>query len=527
MPAAAALAAQTVCSAPGLTHAARRVALPPSRYRLQWHQLNLLIALCSSVFLSGCLSASPCAPCGVRAPPGCAGLTRSRAPRHPAVSVLAPVLPGRLDELSAPGALRAAIFGAYPLTLANFSLVVPWLVDRFGRKPLLFISLGAEGALVILFGMVRVHRGRHKNLTELWLMLHIRMFTGVFEAIQNTVLLLYAVDEFDEQGSMGTVMGWEESCAGLGIIFGPTLSLLVPYGYSVPFVVLGLLFLALLPLLPFALRHTKQTPRPARRAPRPPWRAYLRYDIVNAAVATFVMGACFGVIMPTLSAHLQMRLGVSKHWVGLVYMIPALVYGISCPLAGIVADKYGYRRLTWLGFSLLSVAFFMMGPLPVLKPVLPQLWVPGHPAAWAWAIAAMVFFGVGGALGFVPTMPAMLRGAKPLGPEAVEVVTSAYWTVYYYGEGLGPAFGTFFVGTPSPDDPSVSVPATAIGPGWGYGLVAFLVLMFVVISRNYASVAPPEVMTDPPVDKESEGAPLIEMMSEADSEADAGNARQD
>ena len=355
------------------------------------------------------------------------------------------------------------------------------------------------------------------------------MFTGVFEAIQNTVLLLYAVDEFDAQGSMGTVMGWEESCAGLGIIFGPTLSLLVPYGYCVPFIVLGLLFLALLPLLPFALRHTKAAPQnlagAARRAQRPPWRAYMRYDIVNAAVATFVMGACFGVIMPTLSAHLQMRLGVSRHWVGLVYMIPALVYGVSCPLAGIASDKYGYRRLTWLGFSLISVAFFMMGPLPVLKPVLPQLWVPGHPAAWAWAIAAMVFFGVGGALGFVPTMPAMLRGAKPLGPEAVEVVTSAYWTVYYYGEGLGPAFGTFFVGTPSPEDPSISVPATAIGPGWGYGLVAFLVLMFVVISRNYASLAPPEVLTDPAADKESEGAPLIELTSEMDSdEPAAGDA---
>ena len=403
--------------------------------------------------------------------------------------------------------------------------MVPLLVEKFGRKPLLFVSLGAEGALVILFGLVKVHRGRHANLAELWLMLHIRLFTGVFEAIQNTVLLLYAVDEFDEQGSLGTVMGWEESCAGLGIIFGPMLSLLVPYGYSVPFIVLGLLFLALLPLLPFALRHTKAEPPrlsgAARRVPRPPWRAYLRYDIVNAAVATFVMGACFGVIMPTLSAHLQQRLGVSKHWVGLVYMIPALVYGISCPLAGIVSDKYGYRRLMWLGFLLLAVAFFMMGPLPVLKPILPQLWVPGHPAAWAWAIAAMAFFGVGGALGFVPTMPAMLRGAKPLGPEAVEVVTSAYWTVYYYGEGLGPAFGTFFVGTPSPEDSSVSVPATAIGPGWGYGLVAFLVLMLVVISRNYASVAPPEVVTE--LDAEDEGAPLIELTTEVEYEAGAGS----
>ena len=45
---------------------------------------------------------------------------------------------------------------------------------------------------------------------------------GICEAVQNTVLLLYATDEFEEQGSLGTVMGWEESCAGLGFIVGPS-----------------------------------------------------------------------------------------------------------------------------------------------------------------------------------------------------------------------------------------------------------------------------------------------------------------
>lgn len=344
-------------------------------------------------------------------------------------------------------------------------------------------------------------RGRHGGaVAELWLYLLLRALTGACEAVQNTVLLLYAVDEFEPQGAMGTVMGWSESCAGVGIIVGPVISLLArhperPVSFSIPFILLGFIFVALIPVLVTALRHVAPPVRSAEARPSPPWRAYLRYDIVNAAVGTFAMGLSFGVIIPTLSPHLEVRLGVRRNLVGLVYMIPALVYGVACPLAGIAADKYGHRRLMLRGFTLVGLAFVMMGPVPLLRPLLPQLWVAGHPLAWAWAVSAMVLFGVGGACGFVPTMPAALRGAEPLGPAGKDMVASAYWTVYYAGEGLGPGFGTFFVGTQSPEqiaagdrDPS------ALGAGWGYCFVAFLLFAYVLISADYARSAPPELL---------------------------------
>ena len=307
---------------------------------------------------------------------------------------------------------------------------------------------------------------------------------GICEAVQNTVLLLYATDEFEEQGSLGTVMGWEESCAGLGFIVGPSCGAVLYQlgGFGTPFLVLGLLFLALLPLIPFALRNVKHrapTHAAARKEARPNWRAYMTYDVVNAAVATLLMGSCFGAIMPTLSPHLQRRLGLRKEWtLGAVYTIPALVYGVSCPLAGILADRGSYRRLMRVGFSLLAGAFVMMGPIPLLRPIIPVLWVPGHPAAWIWAIVAMVLFGVGGACGFVPTMPAMQRGAAHLGPAATEVVASVYWTVYFAGEGLGPSLGTLLV--------------SGLGAGWGYTGVAIIVITYLEASRQHAKLAPPE-----------------------------------
>lgn len=89
---------------------------------------------------------------------------------------------------------------------------------------------------------------------------------------------------------------------------------------------------------------------------------FLKFDVVNAACATVLMGASFGAIMPTLSPHLekQLKLRDTAH-VGLTYMIPALVYGVSCPFVGAISDRLGYRKIIALGFTLLTVAFVMMG----------------------------------------------------------------------------------------------------------------------------------------------------------------------
>ena len=344
---------------------------------------------------------------------------------------------------------------------------------------------------------------------------------GICEAVQNTVLLLYATDEFEEQGLLATVMGWEESCAGLGFIVGPSAGAILYQagGFGAPFLALGLAFLALLPFIPFALRNVK--PRlphhaAARKEARPPWRAYLTYDVVNAALGTLLMGISFGSIMPTLGAHLQKRLHLTKEWtLGAVYTIPALVYGVACPLAGILADRGSYRALMRFGYSLLAAAFCMMGPIPILRPVLPVLWVPGHPAAWVWAIVAMVMFGIGGACGFVPTMPAMQRGAAHLGPAASEVIASVYWTVYFAGEGIGPSIGTLFV--------------SGLGAGWGYTGVAVILVSFLEASRQHAKWAPPENSL-PRVDahghvegaKEPEGVAMQTLDSSGAAAADNG-----
>lgn len=72
---------------------------PPSGIR--YEQYNLLLALCVSPFLSGCLT-----------------------------SVLIPVLPKHLEQMHTPVWLRGFIFGVYPYTVALVSLFVPQMTER-------------------------------------------------------------------------------------------------------------------------------------------------------------------------------------------------------------------------------------------------------------------------------------------------------------------------------------------------------------------------------------------------------------
>jgi len=340
----------------------------------------------------------------------------------------------------------------------------------------------------------------------------------VCEATQNAVLSLYATEEFEEQGSLASVMGWSESAGGLGYIVGPGAGVLLATmgNFGTPFVVLGVLFVAILPLIPLALKNTKPrgpTCAAARAEARLPLRAYLTFDVVNAGLGTFLMGASFGSLGPTLGDHLKEKLDLRKPWMlGVVYGIPAIVYGVACPIVGILTDKSGrYRKYMRFGYSLVAAAFFMMGPFPGLRHITPFLFnKPGNPAIWLWAVTAMVLFGIGGACGFIPTLPAMQRAASHLGPAALETVNSLYWAVYFSGEGTGPMLGSVFV--------------RGLGAEWGYTGIGMLVVIYLETMRLFAKDAGPEAVGTGALEAEREAERARIEMVELAKKDDGGEA---
>lgn len=74
----------------------------------------------------------------------------------------------------------------------------------------------------------------------------------------------------------------------------------------------------------------------------PPLRArdFFNFHVLNGAAATFVMGVSYGGVVATLAPHLERRLRLrDSARVGLVYLLFALVYSLSCPVFGRISDR--------------------------------------------------------------------------------------------------------------------------------------------------------------------------------------------
>ena len=450
------------------------------------------------------------------------------APPRPqnAASVLAPVLPDYLAALRCPAILKGAIFGAYPLTVAAASLAVPAVCARHGRYNVLVGGVLVEALGVLAFGFVPAMLPRART-AQLWAFLLLRFVQGIGEAAQSTALLAYATDAFAPRRLLGTAMGLQETAAGVGFVLGPPIGALLAdaSGFAAPFMLIGVAIAMLLGLFPSALASAHDSaaageagakgthaPHGAVPAPvaEPPWSALATRPIIIAGAATALVGTAFGTIVPTLAPHLAHVLALTTTTrVGLAYVIPAAIYGAACPLAGAAADRHGYCRVMRLGFLALALAFVMMGPLPPLAALfaLDSEDAAGTPRAWVWAMTAMVLFGSGAAAAFVPTMPAMERGAsRAVGPAGTEAVAGLYWTLYFFGEGVGPFFGSALV--------------NGCGPGWGYGIIGTALAAFALLNLKprESGLDEPELpageATTVPVDTE-----MLEISPEAIAEA--------
>jgi MFS family permease len=360
--------------------------------------------------------------------------------------------------------------------VAGASLAVPGVCARHGRYNVLVGGVLVEALGVVAFGFVPALL-QHAHTAQLWALLLLRFVQGIGEAAQSTALLAYATDAFAPRRLLGTAMGLQETAAGVGFVLGPPIGALLAdaSGFAAPFCLIGAAIAMLLGLFPSALAPLREAAavaaEAAGKAPHragspvppaePPWSALATRPIIIAGAATAFVGTAFGTIVPTLAPHLSHVLALTTTTrVGLAYVIPAAIYGAACPLAGAAADRHGYCRVMRLGFLILGLAFVMMGPLPPLAALfrLNTEAAAGSARAWVWAMTAMVLFGSGAAAAFVPTMPAMERGAsRAVGPAGTEAVAGLYWTLYFFGEGVGPFFGSALV--------------NGFGAGWGYGVI--------------------------------------------------------
>jgi DHA1 family tetracycline resistance protein-like MFS transporter len=151
------------------------------------------------------------------------------------IGLILPVVPDLIAEVRGVSIADAALWGgilsaAYAIMQFGFSPLIGSLSDRFGRRPILLVSM----AVLALDYVVMAVAG------SIWLLLGGRVIAGMAAATHATALAFMA--DITEPGKRAQNFGLISACFGMGFILGPLLGgLLGDLDPRAPFVAAAIL----------------------------------------------------------------------------------------------------------------------------------------------------------------------------------------------------------------------------------------------------------------------------------------------
>ncbi len=273
--------------------------------------------------------------------------------------IIIPVLPRLIADLGHTSISDAAGYGGalmfvFALMQFLFAPVMGNLSDRFGRRPVLLISLATLSVDYLIMGFAP---------TLAWLFLG-RLLSGASAATFSTANAYIAdiTDESERAARFGLVgAAW-----GIGFVIGPAAGgLLGALGPRVPFyvaaglalvnVVYGLL------VLPETLSRDKRRPfRFARANPAGALAALRPYPLVLGLFGALTLYFLAHDVNPSVWTYYVLhKFQWSEGQVGLALAAVGLSSAVvSGTLVGPVVKRMGEARAAYLGFALAAVSFF-------------------------------------------------------------------------------------------------------------------------------------------------------------------------
>lgn len=278
------------------------------------------------------------------------------------IGLVVPILPKLVEELAGGGIDQASfvygwLVGLYALMQFLFAPVIGNLSDRFGRRPVILISLLGSGLDYFLLAWA-------PSLP--WFFLG-RLISGVSGANFSAAAAYIADISPPERRSAN--FGLIGAAFGIGFIFGPALGgWLGHYGLRVPFMAAGILTLANwlygLLILPESLKPENRRPFDLRRANPVGALLVLRHHrlVYGLSFSYFINSIAHQVYPSIWVLYTSYRYDWSTRQTGLslalVGLMAALVQG---GLARVLMPKLGERRAALLGFTVMAIALVGYG----------------------------------------------------------------------------------------------------------------------------------------------------------------------
>ena len=351
--------------------------------------------------------------------------------------IVIPVLPFYVEgtQFDASPRMVGLLFASYSIMQLIFSPILGRLSDRYGRRPVLFLSLLGTSLGFFIMGFA----------TTLWMLFAGRIIDGITGGNISTAQAYIADVTTAENRAKG--MGLIGAAFGLGFIFGPALGgILSRWGVHVPFLFAGALSLANATLLYFVLPETVGPGHPAREsAAAGRWAqlssALRRPSLAFVLAVYFLFVTAFSVMTSSFGLFTLYRFGFDAHDTGWIFafvgVVGALVQG---GLIGRLVKTFGEPALVIAGALMFAASLVLIpltgpatGTLALLS--LGALFALGNglatPSLTSLASKSAGAGEQGGVLGVTQSVASLARAVGPLVSAAL--IYSAVATVGHDG----------------------------------------------------------------------------------------------
>jgi predicted MFS family arabinose efflux permease len=261
-----------------------------------------------------------------------------------------PLGPDFARALDIPLSRLGLLGGAYTAAAAVAGIVGSTFLDRFDRRPALSIAMTGLVLGTLAGGLA-------------WsfpTLLAARFFAGAFGGPATSLSLSIIADVVppERRGkAMGAVMGAFSVASVVGVPLSLQLSLWA--GWRLPFLVVGGLGLAVTAAVAASLPALRgHLARPAKGAPPGP--PLFRPLVLSSFAMTAVTMAGGFLVIPNLSAYLQVNLGLPRNQLQWVYGIGGVISFVTLRVVGRLVDRFGSFRVGTVASVILAVVFDLM-----------------------------------------------------------------------------------------------------------------------------------------------------------------------
>jgi len=330
--------------------------------------------------------------------------------------LILPLLPYYAETFGASDTVIGLLVASYAAAQLIGAPVLGRLSDRFGRRPILLISLAGTLIGFLMLGFANT----------LWMLFAARILDGVTGG-NISVAQAYIADVTDEKGR-ARGLGMIGAAFGLGFIIGPASGgLLSQWGYSVPaFVASGLVAINLLMVSLWLQESLKPEARMTAGEKRPEFNlsalvAALKRPFTGSLLITrFFFGLAFAIFQTIFALYALRRFNLGATQTGLILTyVGVLAVIVQAGIVGRLSQRFRDDLLIVVSVAIMALSLLGWS----LTPSVPVLLIVLAPTAFAGGVLNTVLSSaltkavepqeVGGILGLSASIESATRVIAP------------------------------------------------------------------------------------------------------------------